>query len=71
MPQRVDVVPGKWDVGWLLSESVEVQGRKYVPLVRNSLALTCALDILFLRKGGEGSLIAAVSYTHLTLPTKA
>jgi hypothetical protein len=29
-----------------------------VPLVRNSLALTCALDILFLRKGGEGSLIA-------------
>jgi len=36
---------------------VEVSGRHYLPLVRDSLGLTCGLDILFLRKDGPGPLI--------------
>lgn len=57
-PQTVDVSPNQWHVTYGLNEPVEVNGRKYVPLVRNRFALTCGLDILFLRKGGEGTLIA-------------
>ena len=33
-------------------------GKRFLPLVRKSLALTCSLDILFLRKQARGSLIS-------------
>ena len=57
-PQPVDVASGQSRIAVGLSLPIEVQGRKYVPLVRSSFALTCGLDILFLRKGGEGALVA-------------
>lgn len=41
-----------------LNEPLDVSGRKYIPLVRSNFALTCGLDILFLRKQGAGALIA-------------
>jgi hypothetical protein len=46
-------------VGAALTEDIEVLGRKYRPIVRTSLATTCSLDILFLRKDtGLGALVA-------------
>lgn len=40
-----------------LCEPLEVRGKRFFPLVRESLALGCALDILFLRKEEPGKLI--------------
>lgn len=39
-----------------LGQPIEIHGRKYLPIVRSSLYLTCTVDILFLRKDhpGEG-----------------
>lgn len=57
-PRPVDVHPNQWGPKARIDEFSIINGRKYIPLVRNSLALTCGLDILFLRKGREGGLIA-------------
>jgi hypothetical protein len=49
-------------VGWMplaVNEPVSVGGRSFVPLVRKSLALTCELDILFLRNDAPGSVVTA------------
>lgn len=40
-----------------LCEPLNVKGRLFLPLVRSSLALGCALDILFLRKEEPGKII--------------
>ena len=37
---------------------ITVAGKSFVPLVRESMALVCDLDILFLRKGEPGKLIS-------------
>jgi hypothetical protein len=54
----VEVKSGDAQVDLHLSAYLSVNNRKYVPIVRNSLALTCSLNILFLRKTGDGALIA-------------
>jgi hypothetical protein len=43
--------------GWNLCDQREVGGKTFWPVVRESLALTCNLDILFLRKEEPGSLV--------------
>jgi len=43
----------------LMNEPVTVGGRSFIPLVRKSLALTCELDILFLRNDAPGSVVTA------------
>lgn len=40
-----------------INEPIEVGGRKFIPVVRRSLALTCELDILFLRNDAPGSVV--------------
>jgi len=40
-----------------IDEPIIVGNRPYIPLVRKSLALTCELDILFLRNDAPGSVI--------------
>lgn len=42
---------------WDLCERLDVKGRKYWPIVRESLALVCNLKILFLRKENPGNLV--------------
>lgn len=51
--------PAEWEnvEMWDLCEKIEVKGRKFWPIVRESLALTCSLKILFLRKEEPGSLV--------------
>jgi hypothetical protein len=56
--QQVHVAAGQRHIAYGLNEPVVVDGHAYIPLVRNNFALTCGLDILFLRKGREGALIA-------------
>jgi hypothetical protein len=41
-----------------LRTPIQSGGHNCIPLVRNSLWLTCSLDILFLRKEGPGALIS-------------
>jgi hypothetical protein len=41
-----------------LCEPIVVKGRNFIPLVRDSLALACGLEILFLRKEEPGSIIS-------------
>jgi len=41
---------------WLY-EPINKHGRNFIPLVRDSMALTCALDILFLRKEEPGKIV--------------
>lgn len=36
---------------------IDVAGKSFIPLVRESMSLVCELDILFLRKGEPGQLI--------------
>jgi hypothetical protein len=57
-PSAVRVVKGVNEVYGALWDVVKVNGRNYRPLVRSSLALTCGLDILFMRKDGPGPLMA-------------
>ena len=40
-----------------LIEPIDVAGKSFVPLVRESMSLVCDLDILFLRRGEPGQLI--------------
>jgi hypothetical protein len=40
-----------------LCDPLEVSGKKFLPLVRQSLSLVCKLDILFLRKEEPGGII--------------
>jgi len=40
-----------------LTSPIERHGRKYMPLVRKSLDLTCSLNVLFLRQEDPGSLL--------------
>jgi hypothetical protein len=40
-----------------LCAPIEVGGRKFMPIVRESLALGCALNIIFLRRENPGSLV--------------
>jgi hypothetical protein len=40
-----------------LHETIAIGGRKYLPLVRRSLALTCELDILFMRNDAPGAIV--------------
>jgi hypothetical protein len=40
-----------------LTKSIIIEGRNFIPLVRESLKLACGLDILFLRKEQPGSLV--------------
>lgn len=42
---------------WNLCEPIEVGRHKFIPLVRESMALICGLDVLFLRKEEPGALI--------------
>ncbi len=42
-----------------INEPIVVGGRSFIPLVRESLALTCELDILFLRNDAPGSIVTA------------
>ena len=58
-PSPVDVLPNQWHVSTRLSSYIEVDGRKYLPLVRNTFKTTSSLDILFLRKTGIGKLIGS------------
>src|SRR5256885_4547530 len=50
--------PGKgitaWDTSTNLIEPIDLDGRKYIPLVRESMALGCSLSVLFLRKEERG-----------------
>lgn len=41
-----------------LIEPMEVEGKSFIPLVRESMSLVCDLDILFLRKGEPGQLVS-------------
>jgi hypothetical protein len=41
----------------LLCGPIEVAGNKFIPLVRDSMALVCHLQILFLRKEAPGKLV--------------
>jgi hypothetical protein len=41
----------------VINEPIVVGGRSFIPLVRKSLALTCELDILFLRNDAPGSVV--------------
>ncbi len=36
---------------------IDVAGKSFIPLIRESMSLVCDLDILFLRKGEPGQLI--------------
>lgn len=45
------------EVNNTLLDLIEVEGRCYLPIVRNSLRLTCELEILFLRKDGVEALV--------------
>ena len=40
-----------------ISEAKAVEGYNFVPIVRGSLNLGCAIDLLFLRRGNPGSLV--------------
>jgi hypothetical protein len=42
----------------MLRTPIKIGEHNCIPLIRNSLSLTCGLDILFLRKEGPGSLIS-------------
>lgn len=41
-----------------LYESIDIQGKRFLPIVRESMALTCGLKITFLRKEEPGGLIS-------------
>ena len=41
-----------------LIEPIDVAGKSFIPLVRESMSLVCDLDILFLRKGEPGQLVS-------------
>lgn len=59
---RVDGLPAGTKLSHHLKERlrlpVVVGGQEFIPLVRTSFALTCSLDILFLRKQTRGSLVS-------------
>jgi hypothetical protein len=42
---------------WNLAAPIEVGGKKFLPLIRRSFALTCSLNITFLRQEDPGSLV--------------
>jgi hypothetical protein len=42
-----------------INEPIKVRGRQFIPLVRKSLALTCELDILFLRNDAPRSVVTS------------
>src|SRR6266849_6098917 len=53
---HVKIAPSQ-AAGQKLKKPVLIGGKQFVPLVRQSLALACSLDILFLRREEPGSLI--------------
>ena len=54
---RPRIAPNNQPVLHALTRRIEIGGQFYLPLVRDSLGLTCGLDILFLRKDGPGPLV--------------
>lgn len=54
VPEHFQNIGGIADKWVDLCKEIEVGGRKFLPLIRNSLALQCALKIIFLRKEEPG-----------------
>ena len=56
--RRPDYERPNTDGDWIdVCAPIEVKGKKFIPLVRDSLALQCGLKILYLRKEEPGNLI--------------
>ena len=48
-------------------EPIDIAGRNCIPLVRKSLSISCALDVLFLRRQKPGKLIYLMPFKYLRL----